>query len=143
VSKETVGRRTDAYLAAHSNLLETDTFAIPVIGMPVPVVNKNSYQWTQKAVVLLGDELIPVWKGDIQKSPKITVSRSTVCEGSRLSFSFDTSVSGTLRFVAGEQLYLVEVNGTGADVDIRGAVTAVSAAFVLPGHFYSFNESLF
>ncbi len=61
----------DALFAGHMNLKENDTFQPPMIAIPIPVVDPDSYRWTQKSVVLLGDELIPVYTQpiDMQTQP--------------------------------------------------------------------------
>ncbi|MCK5808116.1 hypothetical protein KAH37_03910 [bacterium] len=51
----------DALIAGHQYLKENDTFQPPLIALPIPVVDPDSYRWTQKSVVLLGDLLIPVY----------------------------------------------------------------------------------
>lgn len=51
----------DALIAGHQFLKENDTFQPPVLPLAVPVVDPDSYRWTQKSVVLLGDLLIPVY----------------------------------------------------------------------------------
>ncbi len=54
-------RLGDALFAGQMNLKEHDTFKPPVIPQPIPVVDPDSYRWTQKSVVLLGDPIMPVW----------------------------------------------------------------------------------
>lgn len=51
----------DALIAGHEFLKENDTFQPPVLPLAVPVVDPDSYRWTQKSVILLGDLLIPVY----------------------------------------------------------------------------------
>ncbi len=67
----------DALVAARLVLKKSDTFTPPVVNMPLPVVDPESWAWTQKAVVLLGDALLPFWRAELPPSavPSFTVER--------------------------------------------------------------------
>jgi hypothetical protein len=133
----------DAYQHAHQHLPQQDTFNVPIVGVPVPVVDQDSYEWTQKAVVLFGDPLIPVYKQPLAPAPAVALSAEPLCDGVRLTVSLGPEGPGLLRLHADGLLYEVP-NASGViTVDIPGAPPFVAAGFTLPGHQPGYAELLF
>jgi hypothetical protein len=106
------------FRSAHDAMPQSDSITIPVgIGdIPIPLVDQNSYRWTQKAVVLLGDGLIPIWTQALAAGPKVTVTKKAVCEGFELTFTFAQQVSGTLHFAVNGREYETLIPATNSAV---------------------------
>ncbi len=132
-------RLGDALFAAHTLMPESDDFEVPYVGVEVPVVDQESYAWTQKSAVLLGDPLLPVWSVPLAAAPVLSVSATPLCLGTRLTFTVAPAVAGTLRFVAGASRYQVSVSGATTVVEIRERPVSVRAGFVAPGRLRAFG----
>lgn len=116
----------DAVRTAHLKLPANDT--IPVAGFNVPVVDADSWDWTQKGVVYLGDGLIPVWTdGTLAYAPDVTVTRSAVGSASRVKFTFSRAVTNaTLRVMVGASTYELTANGLEATLTLPTAPARLS-----------------
>jgi hypothetical protein len=101
----------DALKQAHTNLPKTDSFKVPIIGVSVPVMSDESWDWTEKASVLLGDAVIPVWKAARPGPPVVTATKTPACNSSELTFTIAPASQGTLRFYAGGSYYEVALTG--------------------------------
>jgi len=77
----------DALVAARLAIKKNDTFTPPVLGVPLPVVDPESWAWTQKAVVLLGDALLPFWTTAKPPSPEPLFTVERINGGVRMSLS--------------------------------------------------------
>ncbi len=112
----------DAYFAGHQNLPKMDTFTVPVIGISAPVVDANSWRWTQKGVMIFGDLALPMWSTSRPFAPTVTATRTDVCEGAALSFTLSAAFTGTLRVAADGKLYAVTLsNQASATLDVESA----------------------
>jgi hypothetical protein len=132
----------DAYLTAHQNLPENDTFTILFI--PIPVVDPSSYRWTQKGVVFFGDPLLPVWKTGRPFGPKVQVTKQTTCGATTLHVTLDQAASGTVRLIADGNLYEVPVSGQNAvDVVVAKEPSQLAVGFASPTTYDSFAEVSF
>ncbi len=130
----------DAYLFAHQNLPKKDSFALPYVGIGIPVIDDDSYEWTQKAAVVFGDILIPVWKGNRTAAPALQVETSIVCSQKQISFTLTPPATGTLRVLADDATYQVEVDGGVATLAVEQLPSQLTAGFVSDDHFYGFYQ---
>lgn len=134
----------DAYFDAHQRLPKSDTFQIPIIPIAIQVLDQNSYQWTQKSVVLFGDPLIPVWTKPLPSAPQISVSKKAVCGGAELSFTFGAPVTGTIDISADGELYRVPLDKKDSlTIAIARDPVRVSAGLVDPESQYAFASAAF
>lgn len=122
----------DALFMAHDNMPEKDTFITPVGGIALPVVDKDSYEWTQKSATMFGDILIPVWKGSIGTAPALEVIVTETCEGMRLEVVSTPPVDGLARVHAGVSYYEVMLKNGRGWLHVEGQ-SEVEVGFVLPG----------
>ncbi len=126
-------RLGDAYLAAHLNLPHQDTFAPPLLKWEIPVVDEDSYRWTQKSVVLFGDHMIPVWKTALPFGPQVTAKKALICGGANVTFTFSAPTTGTLRVIAEGELYTIELaNQTSVSLNINKDVAKVRVGLTSP-----------
>ncbi len=132
----------DAWRAAHLNLPEADLFTVPGLGVPVPVIDSSSYQWTQKAAVLLGDSLIPVWTAGRPPAPALRVTRGLVCNrGLALDLELERPVTGTLRFLADGNLHRFELLGeASATAVVEGNPHRLVVGLESPDSLYGYWE---
>lgn len=58
----------ESYLYAHLSLPKYDTFNPPIsfININAPVVDTDSWKWTKKSVVMLGDPMLTFWRDEHQ-----------------------------------------------------------------------------
>lgn len=123
----------DAYFEAHLKMPEKDTFVMPKVGVTLPVVDKDSYEWTQKTVTLFGDFLIPVRKGSLKKAVSIKIKKKRTCEGYWYEFTINPVVEGTVRVTADGAYYDVILNKEGYGRVHLEKETAVMLAYLSPG----------
>ncbi|MBP5405549.1 hypothetical protein J6Z19_00170 [bacterium] len=98
----------DSYLYAHANMPQNDTFNPPVpLINNVPVVTSDSWQWTKKSIVMLGDPMTVFWRDKFGPFEAEVVPEVGENEGVKtLSFHFNQEQEGAaLRIFAGEKLY--------------------------------------
>jgi hypothetical protein len=129
----------DAYLTGRQKMPRSETVKVPLMG-DTPLVDEASYRWTQKSVVLFGDPLIPVWTAAPKGSVTITVKRDTSC-ANKLAFRFGVGTEGTLRVLAGDKLYEVELSGTTAELVLpEAAGDSIVVGLSEPGHLFGYTE---
>ena len=99
----------ESYLYAHVNMPQSDTFNPPIqmVNINVPVVNKDSWTWTKKSIVMLGDPMTIFWRDPVEPfAAEITVETAENEDGKTVSLHFPAEIEGaTLRIFAGEKLY--------------------------------------
>ncbi len=99
----------DSYLYAHFNMPQSDTFNPPIqmVNINVPVVNKDSWTWTKKSIVMLGDPMTVFWRDPVEPlTTEITVKAQETDEGKTVLLQFPTELEGAaLRIFADGQLY--------------------------------------
>ncbi len=130
----------DAVRVAHENMPEQDTFRIPVGNFDVPVVDPSSYEWTQKSVTVLGDILIPVWKGLVEPAATVTASARPTCEGTWIDLAFQPPLVGMARVRAGTSTFEVQVVQGSAQLHVPESPATVTVGLASPGRLATFAE---
>ena len=97
----------ESYLYAHFNMPQSDTFNPPVLNINVPVVNKDSWTWTKKSIVMLGDPMTVFWRDPVEPlKTEVTVETNENDEEKTVSLHFRPELEGaSIRIFAGEKLY--------------------------------------
>jgi hypothetical protein len=132
-------RLADAYLAAHERLPETDTFPFPM-GGDIQVVDPHSYRWTQKAAVILGDGLIPVWNTPRQSAPEITAARTEICGGVRLEVTVADPAVPRLYVGSGDRIYELPLQGGAGTIHVPDPVVDLSVAAASESTFFLYQS---
>ena len=98
----------DSYIDAHANMPQNDTFnpPIPLINN-VPVVTPDSWQWTKKSIVMLGDPMTVFWRDPVEPFAAEINPEVEENEGVKtVSLNFPPELEGaTLRIFADDNLY--------------------------------------
>jgi Peptidase family C25 len=129
----------DAFMTAHAELPEHDTFVLPLVG-DYEVVDSESYRWTQKAVVLLGDGLIPVWNRSRQAAPTITATAQSVCGGVVLEVQVSATDVHTVYVGAGEQVYELDLTDGSGSIALPYPDTPITVAASSSDTFYLYYK---
>ena len=97
----------ESYLYAHAAMPQSDTFNPPVLNINVPVVNKDSWTWTKKSIVMLGDPMTIFWRDPVEPfAAEITVETTENEDGKTVSLHFPAEIEGAaIRIFAGGLLY--------------------------------------
>ena len=97
----------ESYLYAHVTMPKNDTFNPPVVNLNVPVVNKDSWAWTKKAIVMLGDPMTVFWRDKIEPFKAEIEPEVEENEGVKtVSLHFTPDLEGvSLRIFANGKLY--------------------------------------
>ena len=97
----------ESYLYAHATMPQSDTFNPPVLNINVPVVNKDSWTWTKKSIVMLGDPMTVFWRDPVGPlAAEITVETTENEEGKTVSLHFPAEIEGAaIRIFADGLLY--------------------------------------
>ena len=99
----------ESYLYAHFNMPQSDTFNPPiqVVDINVPVVNKDSWIWTKKSIVMLGDPMTVFWRDPVEPfAEEINIESTENDEEKTVSLHFPPELEGaTLRIFADGLLY--------------------------------------
>jgi hypothetical protein len=101
----------DALKAAHTNMPHADSIDIPTglsfyPTVSVPTVDEDSYEWTQKSALWLGDGLLPMWTDPATApAPAVTVLRTLVGTFSRIEVAATPAVDGTVVLDTGANRY--------------------------------------
>lgn len=99
----------ESYIFAHLSMPQSDTFNPPIqmVNINVPVVNKDSWTWTKKSIVMLGDPMTVFWRDPVEPlAAEFTVETAENDEGKTVSLHFQPELEGaTLRVFAGGLLY--------------------------------------
>lgn len=97
----------ESYIFAHLSMPQSDTFNPPVLNIDVPVVNKDSWTWTKKSIVMLGDPMTVFWRDPVEPfKTDFTVETTETDEEKTVSMHFPPELEGaTLRIFAGGMLY--------------------------------------
>ena len=99
----------ESYIFAHLSMPQSDTFNPPIqmVNINVPVVNKDSWTWTKKSIVMLGDPMTVFWRDPVEPlAAEFTVETAENDEGKTVSLHFPPELEGaTLRVFAGGLLY--------------------------------------
>ena len=128
----------DAYRIAHQQLPDSDSLSF--LGIPVPTINRDSYEWTQKAVVLFGDPLIPIYKAALEPGPALSLGSEPLCEGVRIDVTIEPSEPGLLRLEAAGAVYELAGAAGAVQVDLAGQPSSVAVGLLVPGHEPAYAE---
>ncbi len=129
----------DALRAARLALPQNDTFTPPVLTVPLPVVDPDSWAWTQKAVVLLGDGALPLWTVATPVSPLPLFSAEKVAGGARLTITnIPAGSTARIHFCGG--VYTVPTGESELTVTAPGDCLTAEAALASPATQYWFDS---
>jgi hypothetical protein len=99
----------ESYLYAHFNMPQSDTFNPPIqmVNINVPVVNKDSWTWTKKTIVMLGDPMTVFWRDPVEPfTTEFTVETTESDETKTVSFHFPQELEGAIiRVLADGMIY--------------------------------------
>ena len=97
----------ESYIFAHMSMPQNDTFNPPVLNINVPVVNKDSWQWTKKSIVMLGDPMTVFWRDPVEPfTTEFNVETVESDETKTVFMHFPPELEGiNIRILAGEKLY--------------------------------------
>ena len=133
----------DSYLFAHGALKQNDTFSPPVLAVSVPVVDPDSWRWTKKSVVMLGDPLLTFWRDVFPKiEGSVTAVSEKVKDGYRLKINVPSELEGkTLGiYAAGKYYSMISVLAGQNILNVEGDVSSVNISFVKEGHQLFFQK---
>jgi hypothetical protein len=120
-------------------LKQNDTFAPPVVTVPLPVVDPDSWAWTQKAVVLLGDGALPLWTVTTPVSNLPLFSVEKVNGGAQITLShIPEGATARIHFCGG--YYTVAAGETEKTVTAPGDCLTAGAALSSPTTQYWFDS---
>jgi len=129
----------DAFRAARIALPQNDTFTPPVVAVPLPVVDPDSWAWTQKAVVLLGDGALPLWTVATPVSNLPIFSVEKVNGGARITLSHIPE-GATARIHFCGNYYTVAAGDSEKTVTAPGDCLTAEAALSSPTTQYWFDS---
>ncbi len=103
-SYSTIG---ESYLFAHLNMFSPSYFTVPLINKDVQVVNPDSWRWTKKSIVMLGDPMTVFWRDKIEPFTAGIEPEVEENDGIKtVSFQFTPDLEGiSLRVFADGKLY--------------------------------------
>ncbi len=131
----------DASVHAHRNLPLNDRFTVPYVNISIPVVDKDSWEWTQKGATLLGDELIPVWTATRTWAPIISASKAAVCQGAKITVTLSAASTGTLRLKTDSGVYRFDLNNqTSVTATLKENPSSISVGFSSSANYFGFAE---
>ena len=135
----------DSYLYAHLNMPQSDTFNPPIqmVNINVPVVNKDSWTWTKKSIVMLGDPMTVFWRDPVEPlTTEITVKAQETDEGKTVLLQFPTDLEGAaLRIFADGQLYDIPylMNET-VKIELDSSAETIAVGLKAENSQYFFKE---
>ncbi len=131
----------DAIKAAHQNMPTKDLYPVPVVNMTYPVINKDSYEWTQKVVVLLGDLLLPIWTNtNLKPAPQLSLNSKISGENQEITVVFQNQVSGVLRIITANNTYKIDINSESYTFKIKDTSEILSVGFTTPDSLFFFEQ---
>ena len=128
-------------MAAHASLPLTDDFLFS--GLSVPVLDANSWRWTQKAATYLGDGLLPVYTNPaLAPAPTFSVSYQQVGAYLQVTFQPATPVAGKLTLAWDGNVYQVDLLGDGLPVSVTvpGGPALMAYGFSSPATLAAYGE---
>ena len=132
----------DAMYAGHAYMPDHDDYTLPVVGITKKdIVYKDSYEWTQKVVVLFGDPMLSLWLTDRQLSPQLTIDKiSGDAEKTLLKVSITPFFPGTLTVDANGELYTIAITENNTEFVINDSFNHVAAGYSTPDALHSWGE---
>ena len=134
----------ESYLYAHATMPQNDTFnpPIPLINS-VPVVTPESWQWTKKSIVMLGDPMTVFWRDPVEPFAAEIEPEVEENEGIKtVSFHFTPDLEGAaLRIFAGEKLYdIPSLMYETVKINLDSAVETITVGMKKENSQYFFKE---
>ena len=135
----------DSYLYAHLNMPQSDTFNPPIqmVNINVPVVNKDSWTWTKKSIVMLGDPMTVFWRDPVEPlTTEITVKAQETDEGKTVLLQFPKELEGAaLRIFADGNLYDIPylMNET-VKIELDSSAETIAVGLKAENSQYFFKE---
>ena len=133
----------ESYIFAHVAMPQSDTFNPPVLNINVPVVNKDSWQWTKKSIVMLGDPMTVFWRDPVEPFAAEINPEVEENEGIKtVSFHFTPDLEGVdVRILAGGSFYEIPylMNET-VRINLDPSVETVTIGFKTENSQYFFKE---
>ena len=101
----------ESYLYAHATMPQNDTFnpPIPYVNYDITVVTPDSWQWTKKSIVMLGDPMTVFWRDKFEPfeaeiNPEVEIDEDENVKIVSLHFTPDLE-GAVLRIFADDKLY--------------------------------------
>ena len=135
----------ESYLYAHFNMPQNDTFNPPIqmVNINVPVVNKDSWTWTKKSIVMLGDPMTVFWRDPVEPFAAEIEPEVEENEGVKtVSLNFTPDLEGaSLRVFAGEKLYDIPyLMHETVKINIDSAVETITVGIKAENSQYFFKK---
>ena len=134
----------ESYIYAHETMKDSDTFNPTIVNVNVPVVNEDSYQWTKKSIVMLGDPMTVFWRDKFEPfSAEIEPEVEEDEEGGKtVAFHFGSELEGAaLRVFADGKLYDVPyIMHETIKINLDSAVETITVGIKAEDSQYFFKE---
>ncbi len=135
----------ESYLYAHFSMPQSDTFNPPIqmVNINVPVVNKDSWTWTKKSIIMLGDPMTVFWRDPVEPFATEIEPEVEENEGVKtVSLNFTPDLEGaSLRIFAGEKLYDIPyLMHETVKINIDSAVETITVGIKAENSQYFFKE---
>jgi Cobalamin biosynthesis protein CobT (nicotinate-mononucleotide:5, 6-dimethylbenzimidazole phosphoribosyltransferase) len=135
----------ESYLYAHFNMPQSDTFNPPIqmVNINVPVVNKDSWTWTKKTIVMLGDPMTVFWRDPVEPFAAEIEPEVEENEGVKtISLNFTPDLEGAmLRVLAGGKLYDIPyLMHETVKINIDSTVETITVGIKAENSQYFFKE---
>ena len=133
----------ESYLFAHMSMPQNDTFNPPVLNINVPVVNKDSWTWTKKSIIMLGDPMTVFWRDPVEPFAAEIDPEVEENEGVKtVSFHFTPDLEGAaLRVFAGDKLYDIPyIMHETVKINLDSAVETITVGIKAEDSQYFFKE---
>ena len=135
----------ESYIFAHLSMPQSDTFNPPIqmVNINVPVVNKDSWTWTKKSIVMLGDPMTVFWRDPVEPfKAEFTVETAENDEEKTVSLHFPPELEGaTLRVFAEDKLYEIPyLMYETVKINLDPSVTTITVGMKAENSQYFFKE---
>lgn len=135
----------ESYLYAHFSMPQSDTFNPPIqmVNINVPVVNKDSWTWTKKSIIMLGDPMTVFWRDPVEPFAAEIEPEVEENEGIKtVSLQFPPELEGiTLRVFAGDKLYDIPyLMHETVKINLDSAVETITIGIKAEDSQYFFKE---
>ena len=133
----------ESYIFAHLSMPQSDTFNPPVLNINVPVVNKDSWQWTKKSIVMLGDPMTVFWRDPAEPfSTEFTVETEETDEGKTVSLRFPPELEGAnIRILAEGKLYEIPyLMHETVKIDLNASIETMTVGIKAENSQFFFKE---
>ena len=135
----------ESYIFAHLSMPQSDTFNPPIqiVNINVPVVNKDSWTWTKKSIVMLGDPMTVFWRDPVEPfKTEFTVETAENDEGKTVSLHFPPELEGAaLRIFADGLLYDIPyIMHETVEIKLDSSVETMTVGIKAENSQYFFKE---